>query len=190
MRERRTTDLASRLAGSRASLPGTDYMPLATDWAESREAFKLVVLEEALRTMALRNVGRLPVVLPGNPHRMIGLLRRNDLIEAFRRQTAPSRPAVPSLDIGAWGGTRFIEMVLAPAAPAANHLVRELASSLPRDTVIVAIRRASSGRVLLPWGGTDLRPGDVVVLLTRPQHDGATRKLCESPAPASEIQTL
>lgn len=148
-------------------------------------------LEEALRTKAQRGVGRLPVVEPGNPTRLIGLLRRSDLIEAFRQQEDPARSPMPILDIGAWGGTRFIELVIAADAPAANRAVRDLAPSLPPDTLIVAIRRARTGQVLLPLGRTVLQPGDVVIILTRPEHDRAARKPFEASGttpgtPASE----
>jgi CIC family chloride channel protein len=136
-------------------------------------------LEEALRLMALRNVGRLPVVEPGSPTKLVGILRRSDLIEAFRRQGAPTPLASKLLDIGAWGGTRFIEIVLAPGAPAANQPIRDLAPSLPPDTLIIAVRRARTGQVLLPRGDTIAHPGDVVALLTRPQYDRAARRLFE-----------
>jgi CIC family chloride channel protein len=142
-------------------------------------------LEEALRTMALRNVGRLPVVVSGEPTRMLGLLRRSDVINAFRQQVAPLKTQGTTLDIGAWGGTRFIEIVLAPDAPAANLPVRELAGSLPRDTVIVAVRRSHTGEVLLPRGDTVLRPSDVVIVLTRPELDEQARRLFESPVHAT-----
>lgn len=77
------------------SLPGTAHTVshrvseiMSTDLAV---AYPDETLEEALRTMATLNVGRLPVVESGNPSRMIGLLRRGDLIEAFRQQE-PSPP--------------------------------------------------------------------------------------------------
>ena len=148
-------------------------------------AYPTETLEEALRTLALRNVGRLPVVVPGNPERMLGLLRRNDIIAAFRRQDIAPPIAAADLHIGAWGGTRFLELALAANAPAIDHAIRDLASMLPSDTLLVAIRRAHRGQVLLPRGDTVLRAGDVVIVVTRPQYEAETRKLFESPSHSS-----
>jgi len=148
-------------------------------------AYPTETLEEALHTMALRNVGRLPVVVPGNPERMLGLLRRNDIIAAFRRQNISPPVVTADLHIGAWGGTRFLELALAANAPTVDHAVRDLATMLPRDTLLVAIRRAHHGQVLLPRGDTVLRAGDVVIVVTRPQYERETRKLFESPSRSS-----
>jgi len=137
-------------------------------------------LEEALRTMAERNVGRLPVVESDDPSRMAGLLRRQDVIDAFRRTEADQEGSA-ELHIGAWGGTQFFEIALAPDAPAANQQVRDLASQLPQDTLIAAVRRAYTHQVVLPRGDTRLYPGDVVVVLTRPQCLLIARRLFESP---------
>lgn len=143
-------------------------------------AYPNETLEEALQTMAQRGVGRLPVVEPGDPTRLVGLLHRSDLIEAFRQHREPASNAIPTLDIGAWGGTRFIELVVAADAPAANHRVRDLTTFLPPDTLIIAVRRARTGQVLMPSGRTVLMPGDVVIVLTRPEHHRAARRPFES----------
>ncbi|HEX5414883.1 MAG TPA: CBS domain-containing protein, partial [Chloroflexota bacterium] len=144
-------------------------------------------LEEALRTMAQRNVGRLPVVEPGDPTRLVGLLRRQDVIEAFRQARESNDAANAPLRIGAWGGTQFFEIALAPDAPAANCLVRDLAVSLPPETLIAAVRRAQTHQVVLPRGDTVLRPGDVVAVLTRPRYRLAARRLFESPNQATPV---
>lgn len=136
-------------------------------------------LEEALRTMAYRNVGRLPVVEAGNPNHLLGLLRRSDLVEAFRGGRAPERKVKHLLDIGAWGGTQVIELALRPGTIAVHHAIRELGPSLPPDTLIVAIRRGHTGQVLLPRGDTVLQPGDVAIILTRPHFEKAARRLFE-----------
>ncbi len=143
-------------------------------------AYPNETLEEALRTMAVRNVGRLPVVDPSNSERLLGLLRRGDVVTAFRERAPDARSAVAALDIGAWGGTRFIEIALAKDAPAANAAIREIARLLPPETLVVAVRRARSGVVTLPRGDTVVYPGDVVVVLTRPRHDAETRQVFES----------
>jgi CIC family chloride channel protein len=141
-------------------------------------------LEEALRTMAYRNVGRLPVVDPGNPTHLVGLLRRSDLVEAFRQGRAPQKKVKSLLDVGAWGGTRLIELTIRADTIAAGQAVRDLGPSLPPDTLIVAIRRGHSGQVLLPRGSTVLEPRDVAILLTRPRFEQATRRLFESTGPS------
>ena len=173
----RSTRAAPSENGGKPDGPGRVSDIMSTDLAI---AYPGESLEEALRTMAVRNVGRLPVVDPSNPQQLLGLLRRSDVVVAFREQTPTARSSTAPLDIGAWGGTRFIEMVLAPGAPAANVAIRDLAPMMPPETLIVAIRRSRSGAVTLPKGNTVVDPGDVVIILTRPQHDAAARRLFES----------
>lgn len=166
--------------------PGDVAEVMSTDLAI---AYPGETLEEALRTMAYRNVGRLPVVEPGAPTHLLGLLRRSDLVEAFRDGRAPEKKVKGLLDVGAWGGTKLLELTIRSDTVAAGQAIRDLGPLLPPDTLIVAIRRGRSGRVLLPRGSTVLQGGDVAIILTRPRFEAAARRLFESPSPgASSLQ--
>ncbi len=46
-------------------------------------AFPDETLEEALRTLGALDVGRIPVVARGNPYRIVGMLRRGDIVRAY-----------------------------------------------------------------------------------------------------------
>jgi ABC-type multidrug transport system fused ATPase/permease subunit/CBS domain-containing protein len=126
-------------------------------------------LGEALRQFGARDVGRLPVVERANPRRLLGMLRRADVVTAYSRlaeqtERAPVEALLPHSP-DALGGLRFFELTLPPASPAAGRLVRDL--TLPRECILVSIRRGA--RALVPHGDTPLQPGDLVVALARPE---------------------
>lgn len=117
-------------------------------------------LGEALQQLGARDVGRLPVVERGNPRRMVGLLRRADLVLAYsrlaRNTPAPTQPEV-------MGDLKFFRVHLDAASPAAGRRVREL--RLPEECILVSIRRDE--HTLVPRGETQLKPGDCVIALGR-----------------------
>lgn len=117
-------------------------------------------LGEALQQLGARDVGRLPVVERGNSRRMVGLLRRADLVLAYsrlaRNAPAPTQPEV-------MGDLKFFRVNLDAASPAAGRRVREL--RLPEECILVSIRRDE--HTLVPRGETQLKPGDCVIALGR-----------------------
>src|SRR5207247_3625971 len=80
-------------------------------------------LGEALRQWGARDVGRLPVVERANPRRLLGMLRRADVVSAYSHlaQGQQERPAADALfphPHGALGGLRFFEFRLEPGSAA------------------------------------------------------------------------
>lgn len=122
----------------------------------------------AVRRMAAADVGRLPVVAPEDHGRLIGSIRRADVVKAYQRAVNRSlgvqqRKAASRLrDLA---GTQFIELVVTPDAGAAGHAVRDVA--WPRRTILTSVRR--HGEAIMPHGDTVLQPGDEVVVLTDPE---------------------
>jgi CIC family chloride channel protein len=118
----------------------------------------------ALRRMAPRDLSRLPVVAPDNPRRLLGVVRRNDIVRAYevgvvRREETRRRAEAPHTVGDA--RTKFVDMSLGSNAAAVGKTVAEL--TLPRETVLVSIRRGR--RLLIPHGDTRLEVGDVVTAL-------------------------
>ncbi|HUX87143.1 MAG TPA: TrkA C-terminal domain-containing protein, partial [Chloroflexota bacterium] len=136
-------------------------------------------LYQAFMKMSWRNVGRIPVVKPDDHSRMVGLLRRNDLIEAFSHVPRASDGPESELSIGSWGGTEVTELELAPGAPAVDHAVQNLA--LPDEVLLIAIRRSDTDDVVLPRGDTVLHAHDIVFLIARPGQERVVRRLFEAP---------
>ena len=142
-------------------------------------AYPSDTLYQAFMKMSWRNVGRIPVVKPDDHSRMVGLLRRNDLIEAFSHVPRASGGPESELSIGSWGGTEVTELELAPGAPAVDQAVQNLA--LPDEVLLIAIRRGDTDDVVLPRGDTVLHAHDIVFLITRPGQERVVRRLFEAP---------
>jgi ABC-type multidrug transport system ATPase subunit len=125
-------------------------------------------LGEALRQWGAQDVGRLPVVARDNPRKLLGMLRRTDVVSAYGR-LAQEQPVAAGESAGisapqTLGGLRFVEFRLDPQAGAVGRAVREL--RLPRECILVSVRRGP--RALIPHGDTVLQSGDLVVALAHP----------------------
>ena len=117
-----------------------------------------------LQRMAPRDLSRLPVVARDDPRRLVGVVRRNDIVRAYevgamRREEARQR--VDQLRALSDARTRFIEITLAPASAATDKKVAKL--GLPGGVVLVSIRRGRD--LLIPNGNTRLQANDVVTIL-------------------------
>ncbi|MBI3977146.1 MAG: chloride channel protein [Chloroflexi bacterium] len=129
----------------------------------------------AIERLAMGDVGQLPVVDRSNPRRLLGLLRRSDVIGAYgrllRAERARRRLAITRAGVEPARGTTFVEIDLSADAVAGGRRLRELA--LPAECVVVSIHR--SGRVLIPRGDTTLLPGDHLTIYTRLDQAAAVR---------------
>ena len=119
----------------------------------------------ALRRMATMDVGRLPVVAQENHSKLVGMMRRVDLVQAYQRAITRSLGAQhrqQSSKLRDLVGATFVELLLAEGASAAGRTVREI--DWPRSTILTAVRRR--GDVIMPNGDTTLEAGDELVILT------------------------
>ena len=118
----------------------------------------------ALKRLGTRDVGRLPVVSRNNPKKLVGLVRRYDIIHAYQ-QAILRRLEVQQrrerLKLGRLTGTEFVELDVSPGSPLASQAIGAI--ELPRDCIIVSVRRER--RVIIPHGDTVLQPGDRVTAL-------------------------
>lgn len=118
----------------------------------------------ALRRLGTRDVGRLPVVDRQNPQRLVGIIRRHDIVRAYKvgiRRKLEVQARTEQFRLGKLAGTEFIEIEVPLQSPAANQAVKELI--LPQGCVLVSILR--DNRVLIPHGDTHLVPGDRLTAL-------------------------
>ena len=128
----------------------------------------------ALRRMAPRDLSRLPVVSREDPRRLVGMVRRNDIVRAYevgvvRREEVRRRSTLASPETAAHA--EFIDVALVEGACAVGKTVAQL--KLPRESVLVSIRRGHE--LLIPRGDTLLRAGDVVTALCERAHIEETR---------------
>lgn len=120
----------------------------------------------ALKRLGTRDVGRLPVVDRQNSRRLVGAIRRHDIVRAYKvgiGRKLEMQTRAEQLRLGRLTGTEVIDVVLAPQSPAAHQAVKEL--NLPEDCVLVSIAR--DNRVLIPHGDTRLTPGDRLTALVK-----------------------
>jgi CIC family chloride channel protein len=118
----------------------------------------------ALRRLGTRDVGRLPVVDRQNPQRLVGIIRRHDIVRAYKvgiRRKLEMQSRTEQFRLGKLAGTEFIEIEVPLQSPVAHRTVKEL--TLPDGCVLVSILR--DNRVLIPHGDTRLVPGDRLTAL-------------------------
>jgi len=125
-------------------------------------------LNTVLQRMAPRDLSRLPVVPRDDPGRLIGVVRRNDVVRAY--DLALARHGREPIEIPSTlrrlGAVEFIESDVPAGAPCVGRSVAEISQDLPEHSLLVSIRRAS-GELVFPHGGTVLRAGDRVVAYAR-----------------------
>ena len=120
----------------------------------------------ALKRLGTRDIGRLPVVDRQNPRRLVGAIRRHDIVRAYKvgiGRKLEMQARAEQLRLGRLTGTEIIDLVLPTQSPAAHQAVKDL--NLPEDCVLVSITR--DNRVLIPHGDTRVIPGDRLTALVK-----------------------
>jgi CIC family chloride channel protein len=118
---------------------------------------------KALRRLGGRDVGRLPVVEEEGSRRLIGAVRRADIIRAYDLAIAARghhQHRAEILRLGQVDGTSFLQLRIPSDSSAIGRRVSEL--ELPEECLIISVRR---GRKLhMAHGFTTLEGGDRVTV--------------------------
>jgi CIC family chloride channel protein len=134
-------------------------------------------LGDVLQRIALRDVNKLPVVSRRDPKKVVGVIRRRDIVKAYN--LALSRRAQEDQANGkhrSWqaiDNTEFLDIEIPAGSFAVDKSIIELSQHLPHDCVIVSIRR--HGTVLIPHGDTVLRSGDLINVFLRRTDENELR---------------
>jgi CIC family chloride channel protein len=140
-------------------------------------------LAAALRRMSIHDIGLLPVVDSANPRRLIGQLRRADVIRAYdmalsRRQIDRHNARVVRLNT--LSRLPVEEVAVEAGSPCAGKSIAEI--HWPPEVVVVSIHRGRD--ILIPHGATRISPKDRIVFLSESQDSAAqTRELCRAKTP-------
>jgi CIC family chloride channel protein len=129
----------------------------------------------ALRRMSPRDISRLPVVARNDSCRLVGVVRRNDIVRAYELGTLRMEEARQRIEQSSAlndSRTQFLEMILLPESVATGKKVSEV--NLPRASVLVSIRRGRE--LLIPRGDTMLEDGDIVTLLCKRESSNEARE--------------
>lgn len=142
---------------------------------------------EALARMGTRGLGRLPVVDPRDPDRLVGLIRRSDIIRAYNlalARRAELQHRAKRMQLRNIDGTEFVDITLDADSPVVGKTVQEVAASLPRECILVSIRR--QGKMLIPHGHNVFQPGDRITAFTRSSDAEALRQCLQKKAPSAQ----
>lgn len=132
-------------------------------------------LSKALRQMSERNFGRIPVIDPQQPTRLVGLLRRADIVRAYRYailRKLEHQHRRENLRLGRLTDTEIVELPLSSGMRAVGRRIKDL--KLPSQALITSIRRDE--QVIIAHGETLLQPGDKMIILTQQGTVGAVRE--------------
>lgn len=136
-------------------------------------------LDDVLGHFGAMDVGRIPVVERENPRRVLGILRRVDIVHSLSLAMADRQKIAHHMDRLQMEGvlrTELKEIYISKDDAACGKCLKEI--KLPDDCVIVSIQRGK--QVVVPRGFTMLLPGDQVIALVAARAlDALTKALHE-----------
>lgn len=145
-------------------------------------------LNDALRLFGLHDVGRIPVVDRANPRRLLGILRRADVIKAYNAGLARKldvEQRIEQLKLRHLSGMETTEVELKANSIAVGHRIRDI--PLPEHSMVVSVRRAN--QIVIPHEGMLLQSGDRVTLLADRTHLETARERLVKPDPHPGVHT-
>ena len=117
----------------------------------------------AIERMAPRDLSRLPVVDPGNPRHLLGLVRRGDIARAYNvgmMRRAERQHLVEQFRRDPNDTREIVEFAVDENSPAVGMMAHNL--PLPSDCFVAAIRRDE--QLVAPHGPTPIHAGDHVII--------------------------
>lgn len=123
-------------------------------------------LSNATRKMSDLSVGQLPVVAPDDPRKMVGILRREDIIEAYslavkRRLEQRHSMRRDRLDAVTPEQVSILEFVVRGDSVVSGKKLKEI--DFPTGCIVASVRHKN--RTLIPNGDTMINEGDSLVLV-------------------------
>ncbi len=131
---------------------------------------------KALKLMSIHDIGRIPVVSRENPRKLVGIVRRQDVIKAYRlaiQRRQEEEETVDTLRLAHLSHTVPLRLVVGPNSPAAGKRVKDL--NLPKGCVLTAIHRGNE--LIMVHGDVVLYPGDVITAVSTPDSMSELKKL-------------
>ena len=159
-----------RRAAGREDLPPEDLRVRDIAVRDVVVAYPDEPVRAVLQRMAPRDISRIPVVDRRPPHRLLGVVKRNDIVHAYELGTVRRGLLVSRLP-GAPPGTLELQCSVPPEAPIVGKRLAQV--NLPRDFLVIHVRRQGEG--IVPHGDTVLRSGDVLTFLVPEEKSEALR---------------
>ncbi len=142
-------------------LSTTTVGEIATQYKNLQKAFPDENIGEALNRLSRRGFGRLPVVSREDDRKLIGMIQRRDIVEAYKlalTKRAEIQQRTQRLQMRNIDGTEFVDINIHENSKANGKTIGSLAETLPHDCILISIRR--DGKVLIPHGETKLQAND------------------------------
>lgn len=132
-------------------------------------------LRSAFRRFTERDVYQIPVVDPDDPGIVVGMLRRTEMMWAYKELADEHQRLMERTD-ALQPERRFesvhVELQVNPGHPGVcDHAIREI--RVPDHALIALLRRGD--RVVVPRGFTKVEPGDILTLITTRQYERELR---------------
>jgi CIC family chloride channel protein len=137
---------------------------------------------EAMRRLEVRGLSMLPVVDPANPRRLLGVVTREDVRQAYdrglsRRARQIRRAAESGLEDGPDMNLIYVDV------PAGAHIdgARVSGLELPRECLIVSVERGGQRSVV--HGDTRIAAGDRVAVVVNRESAAQVREMFTTAPP-------
>ncbi len=148
---------------------------------ELQVAFPQESLQDALVRMSQADVGRLPVVDRNFNRRLVGVLRRADVIRAYelallRRAEQRHKAGEVRLDAITPERVQVSDVIVERGAPCDGKRMREV--RWPDGSLIASVRRGD--QVFIPHGETIIRAGDALVVVAEGNARQRVIELCRT----------
>ncbi|RME90104.1 MAG: CBS domain-containing protein, partial [Anaerolineae bacterium] len=140
-------------------------------------AFPDETIGAVMRRMAPRDISRLPVVDRENPKKVIGLVRRNDIVRAYEigvTNREKARLLASQKRLREASGLDTVELRVEKGSFCDGKRISEI--PWPQDCIIATLRRGR--RAVIPHGNAALRAGDILIAVGKPDALATARRLC------------
>lgn len=142
-------------------------------------------LRSAFRRFTERDVYQIPVVDPDEPGAVVGMLRRTEMMWAYKELSDEHQRLMERTD-ALQPERRFesihVELQVNPGHPGVcDHAIRDI--RVPDHALIALLRRGD--RVVVPRGFTKVEPGDILTLITTRQYERELRDWIAGLTPGS-----
>lgn len=139
----------------------------------------------AVQRMGAIQVGRIPVVSPEDHQRLVGMVRRADIVSAYQQAltlTVESQQRSMVGPLRDLTGSRSVELTVDRASDVVGRQIREV--TWPAHTIVASIRRGTE--VITPSGDTVIAAGDRLLAITGDGEASALRALLTKPSQVDE----
>lgn len=145
-------------------------------------AYPEETLWDVMRKFGVYDVSRLPVVDPENPKKLLGLVRRRDVIRAYNHaleRRAEMEQRILEMSHEPTEYMEYITITLNGKSKVIGRKVKDI--RFPSDCLLVSIRRGK--KLLIPHGETIFQQGDQVTIFTHRDRQKEIKKIFASSPP-------